>query len=358
MAAPYLIHIGYSKTATTWLQEHYFTRREAGFAFVRESKATVSGGIGGYSPGHYIIERPLFHYDPLVVRREVDELFAADLAAGRTPIISYEQLSGSPSAGGWPASELAWRLASSFPDARILIVVREQRAMIRSCYMQYLRSGGTMSLGQYMAGPKDGQVPQPDLHYFRYEGLLRHYLSLFPRSQVLCLPYELLRDRPAEFLAALDAFAGVTPARNLPLNRRSNATVGMLEYLIWRWINPFVHPRSLNGPSPYGLDFLRRPVKRALRQLSRLLPRSWDRMLLSRWERQIEARTAGFYEESNRRLARLIDFDLRQFGWRVAADVPQSDTRDSQPPRHEPAHGYWPGISRASGGATASRRGS
>jgi hypothetical protein len=323
MAARYLIHVGYAKTATTWLQTYYFTHREAGFAFVRETKRTISGGIGGKSPGRYIMEMPLFHYDPLAVRREVDELFAADLAAGLTPIISNEQLTGSPPAGGWPASEYAWRLASSFPDARIFIVVREQQAMIRSSYMQYLRAGGTMHLDAYMAGPKDDQVPQPDLHFFRYDGLLRHYLSLFPHSQVLCLPYELFRDRPREFLAALEAFAGVTPSQDLPLTRRPNARDGMLQYLIWRWINPFVHPRSLNGPSPYGLIFLRRPIKHAMRQVSRLPPKSWDKKLLRRWERRIEVKTAGFYEESNRRLGELIGYDLRQLGWRVADGVAQ-----------------------------------
>lgn len=317
MVAPYLIHIGYAKTATTWLQTYYFTRREAGFSFVRERKARIPNGIGGKSPGRYIMELPLFHYDPPAVRKVVDELFAADRAAGLTPAISNEQLSGSPPAGGWPASEHAWRLASSFPDARILIVVREQRSMIRACYMQYLRAGGTMSLEEYMAGPKDDQLPQPDLHFFRYDALLRHYLKLFPRDQVLCLPYELFRDRPAEFLSALDTFAGVLPAKDMPLSQRKNPRDGMLQYQMLRWLNPLVHTRSLNGHSPYAMSFLHRPTRRVLRKLSQLVPRSWDRKLLSRWERRIEAKTAGFYEESNRRLAQLIGFDLGSLGWRL-----------------------------------------
>jgi len=317
MAKPYLFHIGYAKTGTTWLQTHYFTRREAGFAFVRERKANTPGGIGGKAPGRYIIEKPLFDYDPPSVRCTVDELFATDLAAGLTPVISNEQLSGSPPAGGWLAKEHAWRLVSSFPDAKIFIVAREQRAMIRACYMQYLRAGGCMSLREYMAGPEDGQLPQPDLYYFRYDGLLRHYLELYPRNQVLCLPYEIFRDRPAEFLATLDGFAGVATCQALPLSHRENARDGMLQYPIWRWLNPLVHRRSLNGRSPYAMNFLHRPSRLVLKKLSPLLPKSWDRALLRRWERQIDAATAGFYEESNRRLAQLIGFDLGSLGWRV-----------------------------------------
>jgi len=317
MATPYLIHIGYGKTATTWLQTHYFTRREAGFAFVRERKAGLAEGPGGKSPGHYIAEAPLFHYDPAWTREKVDALFAADVAAGLVPVISHEQLSGSPPAGGALAKELAWRVAATFPEARILIVVREQRSMIRSCYMQYLRAGGVMSLKDYLTGPHDGQLPQPDLHYFRYEALLRHYLELFPAERVLCLPYELMQARPPEFLARLDAFAGVAGGADLPVGRRENARDEMLQYVLWPWVNPFVHRRSLNGFSRYAMGRLYGPTRRVLRRLSRLAPRSCDRKLLGRWERQIEDRTAGFYEESNRRLGELIGFDLGSLGWRV-----------------------------------------
>jgi hypothetical protein len=317
MAPRYLIHIGYGKTATTWLQAYYFPRREAGFAFVRERKANIPGGIGGKSPGRYIIEKPLFHYDPQEVRREVDEHFAADVAAGLKPVISNEQFSGSPPAGGCLAKEHAWRLASSFADARIFIVVREQRAMIRSCYMQYLRAGGVMRLGDYMGAAPDGQVPQPDLHYFRYDRLLQHYLDLFPGDQVLCLPYELLRDQSSEFLARLDGFAGISSSQGLPVSQRENAKDGMLQYLMWPWLNPLVHRRSLNGFSPYAMNFLHQPCRLTLKRLSRLTPASLDRRLLRRWERRIEAATAGFYEESNRRLSELIGFDLGSLGWRV-----------------------------------------
>ena len=63
-----------------------------------------------------------------------------------------------------------------------------------------------------------------------------------------------------------------------------------------------------------GLAFVR---DRKAGLASRLTPRAWDRRLLSRWERQIEAKTAGFYQETNRRLAAHIGYDLGSLGWRV-----------------------------------------
>jgi hypothetical protein len=317
MAAPYLIHIGYQKTGTSWLQTHYVTRREAGFAFTRERR-TVPGGIGGLPPGRYVLGQPLFHYDPPAVRRAVDAFFAADVKAGLQPIISNEQLSGNPASGGWHAKEYAWRLASSFPDARILMVVREQRTMIRSTYMQYLREGGAMSLREYMVAPQDNKMPLPDLYYYRYDRMLQHYRELFPNDQVLCLPYELFRDRPAEYLATLDAFTGAAiSAQGLPVRQRENAGEGMLQYPIRRLINPFLVRNSVNGRSPYAMTMIHNPTKRGLRLIARQAPKAWDRALIRRWERRIEETTAGFYEESNRALSRMIGIDLGQLGWRV-----------------------------------------
>jgi len=317
MAPPYLIHIGYHKTGTTWLQRHYFPRREAGFAYLRERLRGVEGGIGGKTPGRYIIDQPLLHYDPPAVRQAIDAFFAADRAAGRVPAISLEQLSGHPANGGWQAKEYAWRLAESFPDARIFVVVRQQTTMIRASYMQYLRAGGGMSLKDFMTAPQDAHVPQPDLYYFRYDALLRHYLERFPREQVLCLPYELFRDRPSEFLARLDAFAGVAHDPALPIQQKAYAGEAMLQYPLWRLINPLVKRDSVNGRSPYAMTALERPLRYAFSGLFRLFPRRCHQRVVRRWEKEIEQATQGFYEESNRRLGELIGFDLGSLGWRV-----------------------------------------
>jgi hypothetical protein len=319
MNPSHLFHIGYPKTGTTWLQRYYFPRREAGFAYIRDGKPAPLNG----SPGRHIIEQPLFHYEPMAVRRVIDGLFAAEVGAGLKPVISLEQLCGNPASGGWHAKEYAWRLAASFPDAQIFMVVREQRTMIRSAYIQYLRGGGTMSLRDYMIARPDHHVPQPNLHYHRYDHLLQHYLELFPRNQVLCLPYELFRDRPSEFLAALDAFSGAKPSQILPVEQRENARQYMLQYPVWRFINPLVKRDSTNGRSRFAVPRLNYPTKIVLRNLGRLMPKAWDQAMLRFWERQIEEVTAGFYEESNCRLGELIGYDLRQFGWRVADGVAQ-----------------------------------
>ena len=324
---PYLIHIGYHKTGTTWLQRHYFSRRHAGFAFSRECGRTVTGGIEGMTPGRFITDQPLFHYDPKATRAAFDRYFAADIAVGLTPVISYEELSGNASSGGWRSKEFAWRLAETFPEARILIVVREQRTMIRACYMQYLRAGGAVTLRDFMMQSSDPNVPQPDLYYYRYNGLVELYRKLFSPEQVLCVPFEWFRQRPREYLDRLDAFSGAAPDLALPVEVVENPGRDMLQYPLARLLNPLMRRNSANGRSPYAIPFLNVWGPNALRIMGRMAPAAWDRALVKRWERTIESCTAGFYEESNRCLGELIGFDLRQFGWRVAADALPSEPR-------------------------------
>jgi len=317
MTMSYVIHIGYHKTGTTWLQRHYFSRRSAGLAFHREREGLVPDGIDGRTSGRYICEQPLFHYNPKRARAALDSFFSAEIAAGLTPVISYEELSGNPISGGWRAKEYAWRLAESFPEARIIIVVREQRTMIRASYMQYLRAGGGMSLRDFMVPSPDPNVPQPDLFYFRYNGLLQLYRDLFSTERVLCLPFELFRDRPREFLARLDSFTGAEPDAALPIDVVENRGSAMLQYPLLRVVNPLIKRDSANGRSPYAMTIFKSRTQRALRALGRMAPRKWDRAVLQRWERQIEAQTSGFYEASNKALGEMIGYELGQFGWRI-----------------------------------------
>jgi len=316
MSGPsYLIHIGCHKTGTTWLQRHYFTR-SGGFAYVRERRLGIEGGIEGKTPARYITSQPLFHFDAAAVRRATDAFFAADRAQGLIPVISHEQLSGHPSSGGVQAKENAWRLATAFPDARIVIIVREQRTMIRACYVQYLRAGGGMTLRDYIAPRTDMIVPHANLHWFRYDGLVNLYRESFTPERVLCLPYELFERDPQAYLERLDRFAGV-PGEPRPVAKRVNAGDDAIQYVVWRWINPLVKRTSTNGFSPYAMTFLQRPARLALRGLSRAMPQGWHRRVRRGWERQIEEATTGFYEESNRRLAQAIGIDLGSLGWRV-----------------------------------------
>ena len=61
-------------------------------------------------------------------------------------MVSFPRLSGHPYSGGYDSRMIADRVAEVFPEARILIVIREQRSMIVSTYKQYVNAGGEARL--------------------------------------------------------------------------------------------------------------------------------------------------------------------------------------------------------------------
>ena len=79
----------------------------------------------------------------------------------------------------------------------MLIVIREQRAMILSTYKQYVQVGGAAPLRHFLEPPvgRSLRVPLFDWRYFEYDHLVRHYQRLFGEEHVLTLPFELfVRD--------------------------------------------------------------------------------------------------------------------------------------------------------------------
>ena len=117
-----LIHVGYHKTGSTWLQKRVFADDAAGFC--------VPWAAGREEAVRAFIHPNPFHFAPAKAR----EAFEAGLEKARerslVPVISHEGLSGDPMAGKYYGREVAERISRTFPDARILICIREQKATL------------------------------------------------------------------------------------------------------------------------------------------------------------------------------------------------------------------------------------
>ena len=82
-----------------------------------------------------------FTFDPEQARRHFEPAIRAAEERGRRAVLSCEHLSGRATPASHRSKEVGERLARSFPDARILIVIREQRSAILSWYREATRSG-------------------------------------------------------------------------------------------------------------------------------------------------------------------------------------------------------------------------
>ena len=145
---PVLLHIGYHKTGSRWLRFLFFGNPQTGFGWVdKTGPEHPVRRLVGARPLEFDAEQSRAEFEPLV-QKLVDE--------GLSPVVSFERFSGNPFSGGYDSKEIADRLAQVFPDARVLVVVREQRSMIVST-LQAVRARGRSAVGAEVHVPPTSQ---------------------------------------------------------------------------------------------------------------------------------------------------------------------------------------------------------
>jgi len=213
-----LLHPGYHKTGTSWMQARLF-RPEHGFAPIFDH-AEIDRLI--FQPGPY-------SYDPAGVRALADERHRA-IGAHLVPVISSEIMSGQPYIGGRDGALVAERLKETFPEATVMVSIREQLALLPSLYMQYLQAGGTMPCGKFFAGRTVIGNYGFDPAFWEFDKFVGHYMRLFGADRVIVHPMELLVREPKAIVTRLNALtgAGTDPDRV----DFSNATYGAKEFVV------------------------------------------------------------------------------------------------------------------------------
>ncbi|MGH9196332.1 MAG: sulfotransferase domain-containing protein, partial [Acidimicrobiia bacterium] len=222
-----LIHIGYHKTGTTWLQKFLFSNESAGFGLAFPV-AEVSRLIGRPNPLVFDTETTRS-----LLLEGIDSVLTGDLY----PVLSAERLSGNPHSGGYDSAALAERLHDLLPKGKVLIVIRKQADAVLSSYKEYLLKGGRGSVSEYVRPPRDGRIPLFDLEHFSYHLLVALYLDLFGRTNVLVLPYEHFQRDGRGFVSAICEFAGVKASEDLPYDRRVNTAMSALVAAVRRRVN-------------------------------------------------------------------------------------------------------------------------
>lgn len=312
-----VIHIGYHKTGTTWLQRKLFASAELGY---RRIRLTLDGRDLYWAHD--------FDFDAARCRAEMAPKLERCEREGLIPVISMMRLSGNPHSGGYDSRTLADRIAAVFPRARVIIVIREQRSMILSTYAQYVKMGGACSLVHYLNPPDDSRRPGFRFEHLRYDRLIAHYQERFGEERVLVEGYECFRDDPQAFAERVAAFAGGKAPPPESASAVLNRSLGPVALSLLRWLNPLVNPDSLNGWSPWAIPWLDKPARLLVDGIDRLTPRSLRDGVAQRWRETIEAETRGRYEESNLRTVSLTGLDLERHGYRLPAGSAATPARD------------------------------
>ncbi|HEX8131726.1 MAG TPA: sulfotransferase [Pyrinomonadaceae bacterium] len=229
----HLIHVGYPKAGSTFLQAWFEHHPELRYA---------PGALGGF---HNVYE----------LGQPTDKNYKCYVTSFEGLSTPHESAGGVrlEFGGAEPAREdrvkenqaaVCSVLKSLYPFSRILIVTRGFRGMILSAYSQYVRMGGTLYL-EGMCRQLAESLRNDAHHYFDYDYLLRLYGEAFGTDNLIVLPYELLRDDQNKFLAVIEEKLGLAHVE-IKLGR----------------VNPSLSPEEL-----YWYPLMSRAVSAAARQL-------------------------------------------------------------------------------------------
>lgn len=292
------------------MQQHLFTP-EYGFAAALNTLEVQVGVIG---------PRP-FRFDPQpVLERYRERLNGCDNSL--MPVISAEALSGSLLSSGLDARQNADRLLELFPRAKILLVTREQRGLLRSLYKSLVAWGSPLSIADLLAPKGPGGGREFHLDFLRFHLLARHYRKLYGEENVLVLPHELFKQTPREFVRRILEHCSMNATAALeahpPFGRKVNKNSSLSALAYQRWLNRAAHAWSPGSAGPGDNEATIKRVNRRMRNFPSLP--YLDTRLELRFARAVSELTRGQFADSNLHLQSITGIHLARYGYEMPAD--------------------------------------
>ncbi len=143
-------------------------------------------------------------------------------------LVSDENLSGisatmQPRASSY---QIIHRIHQVYPQAKIIVVFRDEKSWLKSLYTQYVKIGGVESFDEWL----DRFKSTVDFDYKTYKDIL---FDLF--DEVLVCDFEKLKNNPYEFLKEICDFLDV----KVPNYTQKQVNIRLDDTLInrWRWMN-------------------------------------------------------------------------------------------------------------------------
>ena len=299
-----LIHIGYHKTGTTWLQRVLF-QPENGYQQIIDHGEVF----------RLLIVPSNFRFDANITEEFIEKRIN-ELEGPRIPVVSSELLSGNPFYGGRESDLYARRLREVAPEALILISIREQNSMMKSIYMQYLSRGGTMTPTQFFSEEQVIGYFFFSTNHLEFHHLLMLYHDLFGPDNVLVITQEQLATDSELVALTIAEFCGNSCRKfhNAASGRREAPSFPEYAYPLLRRLNHFRSGPINRRPV---LD-LGRPAQMAYNGIGRFAASRSMKLLFGSWHPigdLVGARFAGRFQRSNDRLKQMLGPDFDFSGW-------------------------------------------
>ena len=302
-----LIHVGFPKCGSTWLQKKLFTNDESGFI-------SPWGEIPALAIEHLLV-LDAFRFDEEVdiLREQYIDGFKIAEKAKKTPVLSYEHFLFDQMNNKNFIKENTYRIKQLFPKPKILLIIREQESLILSSYMEHLRRGFTTSLERFIGTEKHrrtGFGPVCNIDTFRYDKIISYLHNEFGVNSVLCLPLELIKSN--KFTETITHFCNITHKGAHIQQTEKVRQKRKGDYFFLRSLNHIGHSRYNNFTTDTSLRKLSYYTNIAL---SRLVPNSIFESKKRKLKNIIHQHVGSTFIESNRNSSELIAIDLKKLGY-------------------------------------------
>jgi hypothetical protein len=304
---PSIFHVGYIKTATTFLQHRVFDREDLGI-----------GWAGGHESRAFITENYIicdeYLFDPADIRAKMDALERDTRSRDIVPIWSEEMFLSDPAQPLYCGYAALDRLRQTHAgDIKVLITIREQRAFVLAAYQEFIRQGGRHSLYDYIGSGNEPRSYSPILResLLHFDRAVAAYQQTFGKDNVLVLPIEMLRRDAPQYLHLLGDFLGRS-IETVDTGVRVHGSLGMTAVGVQRLTNHFITHSPLNF---FGSSRTARAFLKIARIVDKSVPHAVHRLWRKHAETMIERRYGGQLGATNRRLEALIDLDLKSYGY-------------------------------------------
>ncbi|WP_181347753.1 hypothetical protein [Thalassobacillus sp. CUG 92003] len=301
-----IVHIGYHKTGTTFLQNVLFPEHPEIFYVNRPITQRLFLRIGS-----------LF-FDVEKTKKEINRLLEQLDPNQKALVFSDEELSGNIHTGGnggYLSKEVADRIYKTMPDAHIVITVRNQVSMIDSVYKQYVKKGGTFGLKKYLYdnGGANHRFPQFSFTHFEYDQLINYYIKLFGPDNVHVFIYEKAR-KDREYYNNMLEELGLSRLEDLNklVDKQENPSYSTISLRIARIFNHFYGKDPINKKGIMNLPLLYKGMKKILYkfELSNIINSKKSSL-----DKSTEQYIKEYYKESNRNLEAIVGDDLSKFNY-------------------------------------------
>lgn len=303
-----LIHLGLQKTASTWLQVCLFGGPHTDIVVMPYREIMNS----------FISPNP-FTFDQHQCVEKIRPYLLEAKSRGTFAVLSNEHLSGDPYSGGFDTLVIAERIKTVLPDAKLLLIIREQKSMILSLHSQFIKKQGSFSLNEFLKQPQ-GCTNRPfDPAFLKYHKQIKFYYRMFRKDNVLVLPMERLKVDTPGFISDILDFMG---SRNVDVDQiahaieiRTNVALSPIEIILKRYLNPFVMHGRMNMGSVLKFRGSSRISNLILKGANALVPKSLNDLIAIKRQTHVAKYVGTTFKRSNRLTAELIDHDLQLYGY-------------------------------------------